>query len=221
MHNEIFKTQKDIKETKLVLFSDLHYYQGYNQKILNRLLNQTKEANPNYICIAGDVLDYSSVSDFNVLFTWLENLSNIAPVLVVLGNHDEKNGNMGHWKSKKNKEYIKLYNDEEIKYISKEEKEVKNTEIFANNKIFAKKSGSKWGFVDSSGNKVVDYKYEKVTELNKYGFAGIKQNGKWGVVNNEGRIIVEPTYELDNNEPTFIGQYYQVIYGNGEIYYTK
>ena len=121
----------------------------------------------------------------------------------------------------KNKEYIKLYNDEEIKYISKEEKEVKNTEIFANNKIFAKKSGSKWGFVDSSGNKVVDYKYEKVTELNKYSFAGIKQNGKWGVVNNEGRIIVEPTYELDNNEPTFIGQYYQVIYGNGEIYYTK
>lgn len=120
-----------------------------------------------------------------------------------------------------NKEYIKLYNDKEIKYISKDEKEVKNTEIFTNNKIFAKKSGNKWGFEDITGNKIVDYKYEKVTELNKYGFAGIKQNGKWGVINSEGEIIIEPRYELDNNEPTFIGEYYQVIYGNGEIYYTK
>lgn len=117
MHNEIFKTKKDIKETKIALFSDLHYYQGYNQKILDRLLKQTQEANPNYICIAGDVLDYSSVSDFNILFTWLEKISNIAPVLVVLGNHDEKNGNMGHWKSKKNKEYIKGLNELKNVYL--------------------------------------------------------------------------------------------------------
>lgn len=120
-----------------------------------------------------------------------------------------------------NKEYIKVYNEEEIKYISKDEKEVKNIEVFTNNKIFAKKSGNKWGFEDITGNKIVDYKYEKVTELNQYGFAGIKQNGKWGVINSEGEIIVEPTYELNDNEPTFIGEYYQVIYGNGEIYYTK
>lgn len=106
MHIETFKTTKDIKETKIVLFSDIHYYQGYKQKILDRLLTQTKIAQPDYICIAGDVLDYSSVSDFKVLFKWLEQLSNIAPLLVVLGNHDEKNGNMGHWKSLKNKEYV-------------------------------------------------------------------------------------------------------------------
>lgn len=120
-----------------------------------------------------------------------------------------------------NKEYIKLYNDKETKYINKDEKEVKNTELFINNKIFAKKSGDKWGFEDIKGNKIVDYKYEKVTELNQYGFAGIKQNGKWGVINSEGEIIVEPIYELNENDPKFIGEYYQVIYGNGEIYYTK
>lgn len=119
------------------------------------------------------------------------------------------------------KEYIKIYNDEETKYISKEEKEISNIEILSENKIFAKKSEDKWGFVDINGNKVVDYKYEKVTEVNKYGFAGIKQNGKWGIINSEGTIIVEPTYELNSNEPIFIGEYYQVIYGNGEIYYTK
>ena len=120
-----------------------------------------------------------------------------------------------------NKEYLRIYNDNETKYVSKEEKEITNFEVFTNNKIFAKKQGDKWGFVDASGKKIVDYKYEKITEVNKYGFAGIKQNGKWGVINSEGKIIVEPTYDLNDIEPNFIGKYYQVIYGNGEIYYTK
>ena len=56
--------------------------------------------------------------------------------------------------------------------------------------------------------------------MNEYGFAGIQKDGKWGVINGDGQIILEPTYELNENEPKFIGQYYQVIYGNGEIYYT-
>ena len=120
-----------------------------------------------------------------------------------------------------NKEYLKIFNNNETKYISKEEKEITNLDVYTNNKIFAKKQKDKWGFVNESGEKIVDYKYEKVTEINKYGFAGIKQNGKWGVINSDGKIIVEPTYELNEIEPTFIGQYYQVIYGNGEIYYTK
>ena len=120
-----------------------------------------------------------------------------------------------------NKEYFKIYNENETKYISNEGKELANTEVFTNNKIFAKKQGDKWGFVDASETKVIDFKYDKVTEVNKYGFAGIKQDGKWGVINSEGKIIVEPIYKLNDNDPMFIGEYYQVIYGNGEIYYTK
>ena len=117
--------------------------------------------------------------------------------------------------------YIKVYNNEEIKYITKDEKEVKNTEIFKQNNIFAQKSQDKWGFVDINNKKVVNYKYDKVPEVNEYGCAGIKQADKWGVINSNGQVIVEPKYELNYNEPTFIGEYYQVVYGNGEIYYTK
>lgn len=120
-----------------------------------------------------------------------------------------------------NEEYIKFYNDSETKYISKDEKEISNIDVFKNNKIFAQKFRGKWGFIDSNGNKVVDYEYDKATEVNKYGFAGIMKDDKWGVVDSEGKVIVEPKYELNDNEPTFIGEYYQVIYGNGEIYYTK
>lgn len=120
-----------------------------------------------------------------------------------------------------NEEYIKFYNDSETKYISKDEKEISNIDVFKNNKIFAQKFRGKWGFIDSNGNKVVDYEYDKATEVNKYGFAGIMKDDKWGIVDSEGKVIVEPKYELNDNEPTFIGEYYQVIYGNGEIYYTK
>ena len=118
-------------------------------------------------------------------------------------------------------DYIKLYNNDEVKYISKEGKEIENTELFKDNKIFANKWNGKWGFVDKNGNKVIDYKYDKVTEINKYGFAGIEENDKWGIIDSDGEIIIEPKYKLNDAEPTFIGEYYQVKYGNGEVYYTK
>ena len=120
-----------------------------------------------------------------------------------------------------NIEYIRIYNDQENKYISIDGKEIENKEVFKNNGIFAKKQGNLWGFVDINGHVKVSCKYEKVTEINEYGFAGVKQEGKWGVINKQGEIIVEPKYELNISEPVFIGEYYQVIYGNGEIYYTK
>lgn len=121
-----------------------------------------------------------------------------------------------------NDEYIKIYNDSEAKYITKDGQEIKDTDLFTDNKIFAKKQGNYWGFVDKNGKTVVEFKYDKVTEVNKYGFAGIEKSGKWGVINKEGKIILEPKYILkDNEQPEFIGQYYKFVYGNGEIYYTN
>lgn len=151
----------------------------------------------------------------------IQALNNDTKMMEIYSKEMKKISELKNSRIENNKEYIKMYNDEEIKYISKDGKEVKNTDIFVKNKIFAQKSDDKWGFVDANGNNVVDYKYENVTEINDYGFAGIKLNGKWGVVDNEGKIVVEPQYDLSNDEPIFIGQYYQVIYGNGEIYYTK
>ena len=69
-------------------------------------------------------------------------------------------------------------------------------------------------------NKILSKEAEKI-QTEKLTFISAYQNGKWGVINSEGKIIVEPKYELNDNNPSFIGEYYQVIYGNGEIYYTK
>ena len=116
--------------------------------------------------------------------------------------------------------YIMIYNDEETKYFSKEGKELKNTEVYPENKLFSKKENEKWGFEDKSGNIVVGCEYDKVTEFNEYGFAAVKKDGKWGAINQQGEIVIEPTYEIkEEQQPSFIGKYYKVEYGFGEFYY--
>lgn len=120
------------------------------------------------------------------------------------------------------KDYIKIYSNTETLYIGFDEKEKKALELFPNNELYAIKEGKKWGFVDKQGNIKIECKYDKVTELNKYGFAGIRLGDKWGVINKEGQIVIEPIYEIDENagEPDFIGKYYRVIAGYGDTYYT-
>lgn len=120
-------------------------------------------------------------------------------------------------------DYIQAYSKDDIKYFDLEGRELLNTEIFKNNKLFAKKENDKWGFTDKYGNIVVDCKYDKVTEFNEYGFAGINVDDKWGVVDASGNIIVDPIYKISNNnsDPEFLGKYYKVYYGYGESYYTN
>ena len=61
---------------------------------------------------------------------------------------------------------------------------------------------------DKNGNVVVDCKYDVVTELNEYGFAGIFQENKWGVIDQNGKVVVVPSYEIETYySPTFIGEY--------------
>ena len=117
--------------------------------------------------------------------------------------------------------FIKIYNDTEIKYFDKQGNEITNVEAYPNNSIFASKNEQgKWGFVDKTGNVIVEYQYDSVTEINEYGFAGIKKDGKWGVINQNGEIILEPTYDLQNEiDPIFMGPYHKVTYNFGEFYF--
>lgn len=119
--------------------------------------------------------------------------------------------------------YIEVYSEKDTKYFDLEGKELIGQELFKDNKLFAKKSNNKWGFVDKQNNVVVDYIYDKVTEFNSYGFAGVKKNSKWGVINELGEILIDPIYNIEetNTEPEFLGQYYKIYYGYGESYYTN
>ena len=103
----------------------------------------------------------------------------------------------------------------------KEEEEKKTENSVQSGNLIPKKKDGKWGFVDANSNVIVDYKYDEVTQINQYGFAGIKLNGKWGSIDKDGNIIIEPTYHLDNfYEVNFIGKYYKVIYDYRTVYYS-
>ncbi len=115
---------------------------------------------------------------------------------------------------KVNDDYVSIYSDTEIGYINKVGELVSNTEIFKNAKLYTYRAeDGKWGFTDSTGKIVVDCKYDRVTELNEYGFAGVCQDGKWGVIDENGKVIVVPSYEVETYyAPTFLGKYqYEVL----------
>ena len=108
-----------------------------------------------------------------------------------------------------NKDYVSIYSNTELEYINKVGEIVPNTEVYKDLKLYSYQADDgKWGFVDKQGNLVVDCKYDVVTELNEYGYAGIFQENKWGVIDENGKVIVVPSYELETYyTPTFIGKY--------------
>ena len=105
--------------------------------------------------------------------------------------------------------YFVVYSNKDMKYINHNGEEVKNTEVFKDRKLYATQSPEgKWGFASNSGELKIEYKYDRVTELNEYGFAGVVKDGLWGVIDEEGKEIVPPTYNLDvYYEPKFVGKY--------------
>lgn len=106
-------------------------------------------------------------------------------------------------------EYFSIYSDTEKEYIDKKGNVVKNTEVYSDLKLYSYRADDgKWGFVDSQGNIVVDCKYDNVTELNEYGFAGVCQDNRWGVIDSTGKVIILPSYEIETYyEPNFVGKY--------------
>ncbi len=123
----------------------------------------------------------------------------------------------------KEDEYLKVYSKEGDKYLDFNGKILETKEVFKDNALIASKKDNKWGFVDRNGNIVVEYSYDKVTEFNEYGFAGIKIHNKWGVIDSKGNVVKEPIYENieTNSAPEFLGEFYKVYYGYGEFYYTN
>ena len=109
MHKETFYTDKDIKDFKIAIFSDLHFYPGYPSKILNKIITQIKDKNVDYIAILGDILDSSNYNELDELKSFLTSLANIAPTIVIIGNHDRKAGYRHNWVNIENEELQRIF----------------------------------------------------------------------------------------------------------------
>lgn len=131
MKNEIFYTKKDVNNTKIALISDIHYsYPGYNLKFFYRIIEQIKDNKPQYICICGDILDESKYDNLEELKNFLNELSAMAPVLVVLGNHDSKTKVNKKWKYLKNDVLPTLLKQLDNVYLLEDDKVIFNDICF-------------------------------------------------------------------------------------------
>lgn len=72
----------------IVLISDLHYYEKTQIKHFNKILDNIKKINPEYICVTGDIIDKAYVPNFDEFIIWVQQLTKITKVIAVLGNHE-------------------------------------------------------------------------------------------------------------------------------------
>ncbi len=79
-------------QKKIAVFSDIHYTKNYSNKRLESIYQNVKVNHPDYICIVGDLFDQGNILEDQVskyrFINWLKKLSNLAPVIIAIGNHD-------------------------------------------------------------------------------------------------------------------------------------
>ena len=127
---------------KFFLISDLHYSNLVKNLTLRALIDAAKKRQPDYICIAGDLVDCQDEVRIKAqrerLLAWLDQLAKVAPVLIVPGNHDFyrksphfKSGlsRKKHWLSDDNPEFFGSLR--QIKNVH-----LLHNEVYEDNRIF-------------------------------------------------------------------------------------
>lgn len=80
------------KSIKFFLISDIHFSNLVKNVTLNAIITAANKRKPDYICIAGDLIDCQEEvivkAQRQRLLAWLSRLGQIAPVIITPGNHD-------------------------------------------------------------------------------------------------------------------------------------
>ena len=117
-----------------------------------------------------------------------------------------------------NKKTDENNNTEKISKVGNLSLEVQNVGDFSEGLATVKKDG-KWGYIDKSGNIVIDCIYDDAKSFSE-GLAPVEKDGKYGFINTKGETVVEQKYrETYNFEFGYAvvrqNSYYGVIDKNG------
>lgn len=228
------KTIINIENTQYDIIIDKNFVFGLNDKQSNVIL-ETNYSNIEYlfddyfaITKDGKVSLFDAKENIQVIsnYNTIQKIEGKSVIKAIVSNpytidiynsKIEKVASMENAKITLEENYITLYSATQRKYFDNMGNEILNNDIL-DLELYAFVENEKWGFKDKNNNIIVDANYDMVTELNSYGFAGIKKDDKWGVIDSKGNIIVDTIYEIRDINPNFIGQYYQVNLGYENIY---
>lgn len=91
IENYKIDTHKNINK-RICLISDIHHDVCAKKKFYDKLLNKIKSNNPDFIILAGDIIDCGKVLENNevriLIEYFIEELGKINKTLVTVGNHD-------------------------------------------------------------------------------------------------------------------------------------
>ncbi|KFX56623.1 DUF3298 domain-containing protein [Clostridium botulinum] len=58
--------------------------------------------------------------------------------------------------------------------------------------------GDVYGYIDEKGNLIIEPKFTRAYDFNKYGLAIVEENDKWGLINVKGEYVIKPIYDNIN-----------------------
>ena len=88
IRNYIKTTPKVKKEMTLFLISDLHYFKPKDLKKYQFILEELHKRKPDYLIIAGDLLDSSKVVEEKFFIDFIKACALETTILIGIGNHD-------------------------------------------------------------------------------------------------------------------------------------
>lgn len=92
IHLKKYIVPTETEDKRIVLLTDIHYYNQKEQRYLKEILKKLKRLEYDYLVISGDLLDKSRVEDEIWLINWIKELALISKVLIGIGNHELVNG---------------------------------------------------------------------------------------------------------------------------------
>lgn len=98
--SKIRKISYDVSDTykkTIVVLSDIHYYHMKDKKILDVLYDQLITLKYDYICIPGDFIDCSMISDSDIFVSFIESLARTSKIIFSFGNHDVRHKKNGYY----------------------------------------------------------------------------------------------------------------------------
>lgn len=112
---ESYYYKKD-KQTSMVVASDIHYHSNVDKDIYRLLVKYVRETKPDFVLMPGDLIETNSflynIKEKEFFESIIKDLAEVAPVIIVPGNHEIAKFEIGNYKDRK---YV--YNMEALKYF--------------------------------------------------------------------------------------------------------